>query len=427
MEPRLLAALAVAVLAYGVVSRLAERSPITAPIVFVLLGLALGGGGFGWMELDVSHGVVHGLAELTLILVLFIDASRIDLSCLWRERGLPLRLLGVGLPLTIVMGALAARAVFPEIPLAQALLLAAILAPTDAALGQAVVSSPLLPVCVRQGLNVESGLNDGIALPVVLIFAALAGAHTDHVVAEGALGWAGFVFLQLTLGPLVGAAVGFVGGRIVGAATTRGWVNEAFGELASLGLAMLAFAGAELLNGNGFISAFVAGLVVGNTARGLCKSLHEFGEAQGQLLGLLVFLVFGAVLVPQAWPHVDARTWIYALLSLTLVRMLPVALSLLGAGMRPASFAFLGWFGPRGLASILFALLVVGEATEWQQIAATVTWTVLLSTFLHGLTAYPLARVYGAYLANKRVQAAAEHRVVTEHPVRHRHAAAATR
>ena len=181
-------------------------------------------------------------------------------------------------------------------------------------------------------------------------------------------------------------------------------------------------AGAELVHGNGFIAAFVAGLVVGNTARGICKSLYEFGEAEGQLLALLVFLVFGAVLVPQAWPYVDGRTWLYALLSLTLVRMLPVALALLGAGLRPVSFAFLGWFGPRGLASILFALLVVGEMVEGRRLEAIVTWTVLLSMFLHGVTAYPLARLYGAYLAGRRPEAHAEHRLVSEHPVRHRHA-----
>jgi NhaP-type Na+/H+ or K+/H+ antiporter len=315
-----------------------------------------------------------------------------------------------------------ARAVFPELSWPQALLLAAILAPTDAALGQAVVSSPLLPVRIRQSLNVESGLNDGIALPIVLVLAALAGAPADHVAAQSAFDWAQFALLQVTLGPLVGAAVGFLGGRLVAAATARGWVNDAFEELASVGLALLAFATAELVHGNGFIAAFVAGLVVGNTARGICKSINEFGEAEGQLLTLLVFLVFGAVLVPEAWPHVDGRTWLYAILSLTLVRMLPVALSLLGAGLRPASFVFLGWFGPRGLASILFALLVVGhKMAEGPQLAAVVTLTVLLSTFLHGITAYPLARLYGAHIGGKRLEAHAEHQTVSEHPVRHRH------
>ena len=423
MEPRLLAVIAAALLAFGAVSRKAERSPITPPIVFLGLGLAFGQAGLGWMELDVGHGVVHGMAELTLVIVLFIDASRIDLACLRRERGLPIRLLGIGMPLTIALGGAVAFGVFPGLGWVEAMLLAAVLAPTDAALGQAVVSSPLVPVRIRQSLNVESGLNDGIALPVVLVFAALGGVMAGHPVEGGAAGWVTLALLQLTLGPLAGTAVGFLGGRLIGAATERGWVNESFEELAALGLALLAFAGAELIGGNGFIAAFVAGMVVGNTARGICKSLYEFGEAEGQLLALLVFLVFGAVLVPAAWAYTDGPMVLYAVLSLTLVRMLPVALSLLGSGLHPVSLLFLGWFGPRGLASILFALLVVQAAGErdLHHFQATVTWTVLLSTLLHGLTAYPLARRYGAYVSRRVEPDVHEHAAMTEHPVRHRH------
>ena len=428
MEPRFLAVFALALLAFGAVSRIAERSPVTPPMVFIALGLALGAGGLGWMELAVDASVVHGLAELTLILVLFTDASRIDFARLRRERSIPIRMLAIGLPLTIALGALVARFVFPEMPLVTALLLAAILAPTDAALGQAVVSSPLVPVRIRQSLNVESGLNDGIALPAVLVLAALAGGAAGEGEARDTADWARFALLQVTLGPAAGVAVGFFGGRVLERARARQWTNEAFDQIAAIGLALLAFAGAELIHGNGFIAAFTAGLTLGNTARGLCACLAEFGEAEGQLLTLLVFLVFGAVMVPAAWPHLDGAAWLYAGASLTLVRMVPVALSLLGAGLKPESHAFLGWFGPRGLASILFVLLVVEEGSvhDGPMLEAVVTLTVLVSAFAHGITAYPLARAYSARLAAQAAHDAAEHEAVPEMAVRLRHDAAGT-
>ena len=362
MEPAFLVAVAAAIIAFGALSRRAERSILTPPMFFVLVGWALSEHALGWVDLSVDSKVIHGLAEFTLVIVLFTDASRIDLTCLRREGSLPTRLLGIGLPLTIAAGAAAALLVFPGVGIWEALLLAAILAPTDAALGQAVVSSPLVPVRIRQSLNVESGLNDGIALPVVLVFASLAGA----LAGEGdAAHWLVFAALQVVLGPVVGWAVGFGGGRIMQRGRAAGWVNQTFEQLMALAVAVLAFAGAELVGGNGFIAAFVAGLTVGNTARDVCTCIHEFGEAEGQLFTLLVFLIFGGAMVPVALAHAGSAALLYAVLSLTLVRMFPVALSLLGTGLRPASVAFLAWFGPRGLASILFALVVVKLGTSF--------------------------------------------------------------
>jgi NhaP-type Na+/H+ or K+/H+ antiporter len=384
---------------------------------FLAVGLFLGGAGLGWIHVDREG--FHVLAELTLVLVLFTDAARIDLTCLQRERSLPARLLGISLPVTIVLGAIIAVAIFPELGWVEALLLAAILAPTDAALGQAVVSNPLVPVRIRQSLNVESGLNDGIALPVVLVLASLAGARE----ASGeAIYWLRFAALAVTLGPLTGAAVGYVGGRIVAWGTESGWINDVFQRLAGLGLAMLAFAAAELVGGNGFISAFVAGLTLGNTARGVCECLYEFGEAEGQLLTLLVFLAFGATMVPEAIPYFTGGAILYALLSLTVIRMLPVGIALIGTGLRPTSVAFLGWFGPRGLASILFALLIVEEdrLETGPFLVAVVALTVFASTVLHGLTSYPLARRYGEHVAVME-KSQAEHKEVPELPVRISH------
>ena len=424
MDPTSIAFIALAVCLFAAFSQKAEHSPLTPPMFFLGVGLLLGDAGIGWVHLEIDGEAMQVLVELTLVLVLFTDAARIDITCLRHEGSLPTRLLGFGMPLTIAAGAAAAIVVLPGLGWAEALLLAAILTPTDAALGQAVVNNPLVPLRIRQSLNVESGLNDGIALPVVLVFASIAGAHEDPVDAGY---WLRFAALAVTLGPLVGAAVGFIGGRVIGSGTQSGWINPAFQRIAGLGLALLAFGAAESVGGNGFIAAFVAGLTLGNTARGVCECLYEFGEAEGQLLTLLVFFAFGAAMLPEALPHITGSAILYALLSLTVVRMVPVALSLLGTGLRPTSIAFIGWFGPRGLASILFALLVVEEGSLESApfLLTVVALTVLGSTFLHGLSAYPIARRYGEF-ASAIAAAKAEHEDAPELPVRISHAPAST-
>ena len=416
MEPTVLASFAVALVAFGAVSRRMERGVVSPPMVFLGLGVVLGK--LGW--LDSGGGLLDGLTELTLVLVLFTDAVRIDLAHLRLQKSLPARLLGIGLPLTVAAGAFAAWMLLPGLGFWEAILLGAVLAPTDAALGQAVVSNPLVPVRVRQGLNVESGLNDGIALPLVLVAVAFAGATSD----SGDLThWLSFAILQVTLGPLAGAAVGYLGGRGVAWSIRAGWMNTPFQRLSVLGLAGLAFAAAELVGGNGFIAAFVGGLTLGNTERAVCTRVYEFGEAEGQLLTLVVFLIVGGVLVPAALPHWDHRVWLYAVASLSVVRMAPVALCLAGSRLRPGTLAFVGWFGPRGLASVLYAQIVAGEGLPaCGLLESVVTLTVLLSTLLHGVTAYPLARRYGEWLTTTRDRAEAEHQPVSELPVRIRHA-----
>lgn len=420
MAPESLVTIAFVILLFGAISRRAERSPLTPPMFFIAAGCLVSVHGLGLVQLDLASNVVHGLAELTLVVVLFTDASRIDLACLRREESLPLRMLAIGLPLTVLGGAVAGATLLPALGWLEAALLAAILAPTDAALGQAVVSNPLIPARIRQTLNVESGLNDGLALPIVLVLASLTGATEGETDAGH---WLRFAALAVTLGPAVGIAVGFAGGRWLERGVAAGWVNMPFERLSSLGLALLAFAGAELVGGNGFIAAFTAGLTLGNVGRDVVETLYEFGETEGQLLTLLVFLVFGAVMVPDAIAHFSLATLAYALISLTLVRMLPVALSLFGTGLRAPSVAFLGWFGPRGLASILFALVVVeeGRLASGPLLEGVVVLTVLLSALLHGATAYPLARRYGAYAA--RHAPVEEARETMDLPVRVRHSA----
>jgi len=408
-------AIALSIMAFGLVSGRIEQSIITPPMIFVGFGLLIGRWGLAVVPHDIDTPIVHSLATITLVLVLFTDAARIDLNLLGREHDLPLRLLGVGLPLTIAIGLLGAAVLLHGIAMWEAALVAAILAPTDAALGQAVVNSPKLPVQIRQTLNVESGLNDGLVLPVVLLFLSFAAGQHDKETGE----WLWFVSKQVCLGPSVGFAVGFVGGKLVMWGQRTEWMNHSFQDLSSLGLSLLAFAAAELVGGNGFIAAFCAGLALGNTARSVCTCLYEFAEAEGQLLTLLVFTVFGAIMVPAALENFRWNHLVYAMLSLTLIRMLPVAVAMAGRRLRWQTLLFLGWFGPRGIASILYVLLLLDESSIAGKdvILSVVMTTVLLSVFAHGLTAFPGTNWYATY-TDQTDSSAAEHEQVAEMPVR---------
>jgi NhaP-type Na+/H+ or K+/H+ antiporter len=392
-----------ALLAYvfGLFSKLAERSPVTGPMVFVAVGILAGPLGLDWLEVSINAELVRVLAEITLVLILFIDASLIDLPALIRTRGIPLRLLLIGLPLTMGLGILLALPLFPGQSLWLLALMALILSPTDAALGQAVVKSQSVPERIRQAINVESGLNDGIALPPILLCVAVLAGDPARQLGSGF--WSNFLFTQLIYGPVMGAAVGWLGGLLVDWAARRGWMNDTFQRLASAALAMLAYAAAEEVHGNGFIAAYFAGLLLGVRSHAVRERLQEFGEAEGQQLALFIFLLFGLILVPAALPHWDSRAWIYAVLSLTVIRMLPVALGLVGSGLDQPSVGFIGWFGPRGIASILYLIMVVGKlgAQKLKYVLAVIVLTVLLSVFAHGVTAVPLAGVYGRYLSRK--------------------------
>ncbi len=415
MDTHGFAVIATGVILFGLVSKRLESTIITAPMVFAAFGLLIGEAVLGLAHLDFGHGFIHGLAEVTLILVLFSDAARIDLRQLRRDHNLPVRMLLIGMPATIILGTLVALVLPLGLTLWEAALLAAILAPTDAALGQSVVSSPLVPTRIRQALNVESGLNDGIALPLILLFAGLASATNAG---EGEQNWILFGAMQVILGPLAGIVVGGLGAWLIDRAATKGWMAESYQGPAILGVAFLAFAGSEIIGGNGFIAAFVGGMIFGNCVRKRCGSVFAFAEAEGQLLVLLTFLIFGAAILPEALGHIDWSVVLYAVLSLTVVRMAPVALALVGTGVRMPTIVFLGWFGPRGLASLLFVLFVLGEAgiAGADQILAITIVTVTFSILAHGVTAAPAARWYGAITA--RMGDCEEARPVSEMPTR---------
>jgi NhaP-type Na+/H+ or K+/H+ antiporter len=418
MDTLAFAVVAFFILTFALVSGRLQKTIISPPMVFVLFGLLVSNRVLGLIETSAQNAFVQTLAEFTLVLVLFTDASRIDLRLLRREHDLPIRLLGIGLPLTIISGALVATLIFNVLNFWEAFVLGVILAPTDAALGQAVVSLPKVPVRIRQALNVESGLNDGIALPFLLLFLSLAGAAEQT---QPVPYWVRFSVLQLVLGPVTGIAVGYIGGKLVVRGTRSGWITQPFQSLSVLGLSVLAFSLAQLVGGNGFIAAFSAGLILGNTSRSVCTYLFEFGEAEGQLLTLLTLMLYGAVMVLPALDHINALVVLYGILSLTVVRMLPVAISMIGVHLQWSSVLFLGWFGPRGIASILYGLLLlekVNIAGREEIFSITIT-TVLMSVFIHGLTALPGANWYAAR-AEKMEEApdTPELALVSEMPVR---------
>ena len=401
-----LAIVAALVFGWGTLSARLERFDVTAPIAFVVAGLLLTHGPLAFLGVAPSNELIKKLAEFTLVLILFSDASRVGLHELRADAGLYLRLLGVALPLTIGLGTLLTLALVGVGSIWLALLVGAALAPTDAALGAGMMANPAIPARIRRLINVESGLNDGIATPFVSI--GIAGAATGGEIAGHGPAAA---TAELAVGLLVGVALGGIGGLLVNAARKRGWIAEGFAGSAGLGLAVCTYASALALHGNGFIAAFVGGLAFGTVRGRRGEPLVPFVEETGALVSLLVWLTFGAVAVA---PAVESLTWqivLYAVLSLTVIRMVPVAVALIGAGLGRATVALVGWFGPRGLASVVFALLALedlGSRTAHNAVAV-ITITVMLSVVVHGATADPLATRYARLLARHAdVRAAVE-------------------
>ncbi|SNR41485.1 sodium/proton antiporter, CPA1 family [Haloechinothrix alba] len=414
-----LVVLAGLIVGYALVSGRVQRTSLTAPMVFVTAGLALGPAGLDVIGGPVTESTVRVLAEVTLVLVLFTDAARIELPVLRREYHFPLRLLAIGIPAAVALGAGTALLVFDDFGVWEAALLAAVLVPTDAALGASAVFDERLPVRIRQTVNVESGLNDGIALPVVLLFAAAAGTAGSG--AGSAASWVEFAAEQIGLGVLVGLTTGLLGGRLLARVDRAGWINATYRRLAALAVAGLAYGGAELVTGNGFIASFVAGLSFGSVARSQCPQVHEFAEREGELLAIATFTMFGAIIAGPRLADMDWRVVVYAVLSLLVVRVVAACVAMTGTRVTWMTMLFFGWFGPRGLASILFGLLVVEHAgiAVSDEIMVVTSATVLLSVYAHGISAAPLARAFGRR-ANQYPATAPEHSPVTEHHVRNR-------
>lgn len=394
-----LAVLSLLIVLYAAVAVRLERWSISMPMIFVAVGFVLGPKGTNLLPLSPHVEGVTGLTELALAMVLFTDASTLSLRQVCHSIQLPLRLLAIGLPLTIVLGSALAVKLFPGEGIAIALLLGTILAPTDAELGLPMFNNPRVPLGIRRALNVESGLNDGIATPFVTLALTLAVATEFH--STGA--WLPTALLQIALAVLVGTTLGVGGGWLIARTTAFGWTSGVSEQLAILGLALTAYFGAVALHGNGFIAAFIGGIVFGAATRDQFAVPTEFSETFATFLSLLVWIIFGALLVPAALRFTaDWRPIVYAVLSLAIVRMLAVALALTGTHLHWDAVVLMGWFGPRGLASVVFTLVAfvqlesAGRAID--TLLAVATWTILLSVVAHGLSAQPASSWYARRL-----------------------------
>ena len=375
---------AAAVLAIAAVSGRLTRLSLTEPLVAVSLGVVITA--LLMEPVDLRHPVVLTFLELTLALVLFTDAARIDLGRLRAQYQWPLRMLVIGLPLAMVAGALAAGWLL-ALPVGLALLVGVTLAPTDAALALPLLESEELPPRIRQSVNVESGLNDGLALPALFIAIGLIGSEEGRSAGAALL----LIIEQIGIGVVGGVLFGLLGAWVIGEGGRRGWMTPIHQKIAGVALALAAFAAVQLLGGSGFVAAFVAGAVLGARLRPRGEYLYEFAEAEGRALVLVAFLIIGAgpvyelLQVGAPW-----EVWVVAVASLVIVRPLAIALSLIGQNLRASTVAFLGWFGPRGLATFVFLLIAEEELLAVPPgVVGVVVVTVALSVVLHGVTARP--------------------------------------
>lgn len=414
---------AVCLLGFALFQRRLAKTPITGPIVFVSLGLLAGASGLGIFTTSDGQAVyvVNILFQGTLVLLLFTDAAALHFSSWKKDAALPGRLLGIGLPLTIALGTVFAAVLFTDLSIWEAAIIGAITAPTDAALGQAVISNPRVPERIRQALDIEAGLNDGVSFPFVLIFIGLAGPDQGPGVVET------FV-TAIGVAVLVGIFVGVVGGKLLVWASKSGFMGFAWSSIAVITLAGTAFILSDSWGGSGFIAAFVAGLSYGEATRDQIKANEALAATIGLALVQVSFLAFGALILEPAFGSLTWQVIVMAVLSLTIARMGPVAIAMIGTKLKPPTVLYMGWFGPRGLATIVFAALVVTDADLPGTPTITVVAAVIvgMSVLLHGLSAYPGSQAYANwYQSHDDPTKLAEGKAVHNHTLspRLRHAA----
>ena len=389
-----LALFGVFVLVYSAIAGAVERTWISGPIIFVAFGVIIGPVALDLHTVEIDREFVSVLAELTLALVLFNDAAGANLKVLKQTRALRVRLLLIGLPLTLFLGFGFALLLFDGLSVFELAILATMLAPTDAALGKAVVSNEAVPVKIREGLNAESGLNDGICVPILFLFLALALGHE-----EGGSPWALAVHLiaeEIGIGLAVGLGLTFVAVQLLKLANKRGWLTHIWIQVPVVALALSCFGIAQAVGGSGFIAAFTGGILFGILEQDDREDFLPAAEGVGDVFALLTWVVFGSYIVGQAIGDFGWKILLYSVLSLTVIRMVPVYLSLFGSGIDREGKLFIGWFGPRGLASIVFAVIVLNSGLpDTGPLAMTVVCTVILSIIGHGMTANPWAKAYG--------------------------------
>jgi len=398
-----------AVSTYAMLAKKLSTTIITAPMVFLGMGFLVSQ--FGLIHVEDAHETVYLIAEISLVVLLFLDASQINLRRLKRQNTWPLRMLLIGLPLSILIGTGFAYLFFPEWPWPMLALLAAILAPTDAALGQAVISNENVPINERQSLSVESGLNDGLALPIILFFASIVameiGSETNGTT------WLMFGFSQIFVGIFIGLLMGWLSGRLFLYSESKQITSSVYEGIGVLALTGISYVMASLLGGNGFISSFVAGLAFGHIVKGHCRFIYQFTESEGQILIWTSFVIIGLGLLPSAIEHLTLPVVGYILVSIFIVRPLAIYLSLLGTKANTLTRVFMGFFGPRGLATALFALIIskdiIGEYGHSILIVAiNAVW---ISTLIHGIAAAPMADWYGAKIKLLKIKSRAQEKL----------------
>lgn len=408
-----------AIVGYALLSLRLARWWVSMPTAMIVVGFIAGGSGFGLIEIDLHSEVVKTAAELTLALMLFHDAVRIDLKALRRGYQVPLRLLGIGLPVMLVLGTAVAAGMLPGLGLIGAALVATMLAPTDAALGEAVVSDERIPVTVRQGLNVESGLNDGLSVPVFLVLLAIAA---DPAAFESGA-FISELARQIGLGVLGGALVGGLGGLLFRITAERDVMDGAWRRIAILCISIGTFVCAAVLGGSGFIGAFAGGVIFGLASDARSPSDNALTGQLGTVFDAASFILVGAALLPTALDYVGMGEVAYAVLSLVALRLASVAVATVGSHARWQTVAFMGWFGPRGLATVVFTVLLIEESIpNGEVIASTAAVCVVLSAIAHGFSAPPLVSAYARWwetVGAERTETM-ESAAVAEHPLRTR-------
>ena len=393
--------LTVLVLAYAVVSEQVNRRFIAPALIFMLAGMALGPFGFGVLDAGPATEGYTVLAQLALTVILFNQAAKLRLNRIRERSPVSLRLLVIGIPLTVLLSTLTAAVVLPVLPWWEAVALAAIVAPTEVALIEALLDDSRIPERVRQALSVESGFYDGFALAILLVAMGLASQRTD----PNHTHWIQFIFSTEILSLLAGAAVGLVGGWVVTWSRRSQWMTDTWAQLATLALAFVCFQLGEWLQASGFVAAFTGGLAFSFISRRNDDELPtQVSDATGQLLELLVFAMFGAFAVIDGWRNADWRIVLFSVLALFMVRIVAVLVALVRTSMPMSSRLFIGWFGPRGIGPLVLGLLVInrGEIERAGLIGTVGVVTVSLSLVLHSLSTAPGIRRLAARGANPR-------------------------
>lgn len=395
----LLVIFVVLIFAYALISGIVERGRLTAPIVFTVAGALSQFLVVGETQDSLGADVFLTIAELGLVLLLFTDGSRIAYNFKGFLLSVPGRLLSTGMVLTIALGMVVALLLFGKLTIWEAGILAAVLAPTDAGLGQPIVTNPKVPQRIREGLNIEAGLNDGLAVPFLLFFMAMASQADEASFSR-------FFVEQFGYGVLIGLVVGRIGSELYAAAVNRGWLQHDYRQLGFAALPIMCMLISHATGASMFIAAFVGGLAVRRKRpEGIISESVKFIEDWGQLINLAVFFLFG-LLAARAWPDLQVVHFVYAALSLTVVRMVPVAISMKGLRLAPTTLAFMGWFGPRGLASIVLGLVYIEHGSSQELVRMCIVATVLLSIVLHGMTARYGADLYAAQVEKMPLDAA---------------------